>query len=176
MSPVRITPPYFSKIHFNIILPPTSVFLNTLFPSGFPTKTLMYLVSPHTCYMPCPSHPPWLHSNYTWRTVQVKKLLIMQFPPTSYNLKSSIGVCLPPAFTLVSCSAYCSTLKMEAICSSETLVDFKRITLRYIPVDSTLHNHRCENLKSYDYSIPLRSKYSPPRCVHFLYTPQFASR
>jgi hypothetical protein len=27
---------------------------------------------PHSCYMPCPSHPPWLdHSNYTWRRVQV---------------------------------------------------------------------------------------------------------
>jgi hypothetical protein len=27
--------------------------------------------------MPCPSHPPWLdHSNYTWRRVQVMKLLI----------------------------------------------------------------------------------------------------
>jgi hypothetical protein len=24
--------------------------------------------SPHSCYMPRPSHPPWLdHSNYTWR-------------------------------------------------------------------------------------------------------------
>jgi hypothetical protein len=29
-------------------------------------------------YMPCPSHPPSLdHSNYTWRRVQVMKLLIM---------------------------------------------------------------------------------------------------
>jgi hypothetical protein len=38
---------------------------------------------------------------------------------------------------------------MEAICSSETSVDFQRTTRRYIPEDSTLHNHRCENLKSY---------------------------
>jgi hypothetical protein len=55
---------------------------------------------------------------------------------------------LPPAFTLVSCSAYSSTPKMEAICSSET-VDFQWITQRYIPEDSTLHNHCCEDLKSY---------------------------
>jgi hypothetical protein len=28
----------------------------------------------HSCYMPCPSHSPWLyHSNYTWRRVQVMK-------------------------------------------------------------------------------------------------------
>jgi hypothetical protein len=55
----------------------------------------------------------------------------------------------PPAFTLVSCSAYFSTLKMEAICSSETSVDTQLTTRRYIPEDGTLHNHCCENLKSY---------------------------
>jgi hypothetical protein len=38
---------------------------------------------------------------------------------------------------------------MEAICSSETSVDFQRTTRRYIPENSTLHNHGCENLKSY---------------------------
>jgi hypothetical protein len=43
------------------------------------------------------------------------------------------------AFTLVYFSAY-STLKMEAICSSETSVDFQRATRCY---------HRCENLTSY---------------------------
>jgi hypothetical protein len=39
---------------------------------------------PHSCYRPHLSHPSWLdHSNYTWRRVQVKKLLIIQFSPTS---------------------------------------------------------------------------------------------
>jgi hypothetical protein len=33
--------------------------------------------------------------------------------------------------------------------ASETSVDFERITRRYIPEDRTLHNHRCENLKSH---------------------------
>jgi hypothetical protein len=51
----------------------------------------------------------------------------------------------------VSCSAYSSILKMEAIYSSETSIDFQRTTWRYIPEDSIVHNHRCENLKSYDY-------------------------
>jgi hypothetical protein len=32
---------------------------------------------------------------------------------------------LPPAFILASSSAYSSALKMEAICSSETSVDFQ---------------------------------------------------
>jgi hypothetical protein len=45
--------------------------------------------------------------------------------------------------------AYSSTLKKEAICSSETSVEFERTTQRYIPEDSTAHNHRCDNLKSY---------------------------
>jgi hypothetical protein len=46
-------------------------------------------------------------------------------------------LCLPTAFTQVSCSTYSSTLKMNAICSSETSVDFKRNTRRYIPEDNT---------------------------------------
>jgi hypothetical protein len=34
--------------------------------------------------MLCPPHPPWLdHSNYTWRKVEVVKLLIMRFSPSS---------------------------------------------------------------------------------------------
>jgi hypothetical protein len=50
-------------------------------------------------------------------------------------------LCMPPAFTLVSCLAYSSILKMEAICSSETSVDFQRTIQRYIPEDSTLNMH-----------------------------------
>jgi hypothetical protein len=38
---------------------------------------------------------------------------------------------------------------MEPICWSETSVDTQRTTRRYIPEDGTLHNNRCENLKSY---------------------------
>jgi hypothetical protein len=49
----------------------------------------------------------------------------------------------------VSCLAYSSTLKMEASSSSETSVGFWLTTLSSIPEDSTLHNHRCENFKSY---------------------------
>jgi hypothetical protein len=56
---------------------------------------------------------------------------------------------LPPAFTLVSCSTYSSILKMEAIFSSETSVGYEQTTQRYIPEDSTLYNHRYENLRSY---------------------------
>jgi hypothetical protein len=41
----------------------------------------------------------------------------------------------------VACLAY-STLKMEAIGSSGTLVNFYQTTWRHIPEGSTLHNHR----------------------------------
>jgi hypothetical protein len=56
-----------------------------LFLSSFHANILYaFLFSPHSCYMPCPFHTPWLdHSNYTWRRLQVMKLLIMQFSPTS---------------------------------------------------------------------------------------------
>jgi uncharacterized membrane protein len=39
--------------------------------------------------------------------------------------------CLPYALTVVSCLAY-STLKIEAICSPETSVNFQRTTRHYI--------------------------------------------
>jgi hypothetical protein len=45
---------------------------------------------------------------------------------------------------------FSSILKMEGTCSSETSVDFQRTTKRYIPEARALHNHRCENLKSYN--------------------------
>jgi hypothetical protein len=48
------------------------------------------------------------------------------------------------------CSHVCIYMKKKKeLYSSETSVDFQRTTRRYIPEDSTLHNHRCENLKSY---------------------------
>jgi hypothetical protein len=56
--------------------------------SGLPTNILcpfLFL----SCYMPYPSHPPRLgHSKYTWRRVQVMKLLIVQFSPTSRHFIS----------------------------------------------------------------------------------------
>jgi hypothetical protein len=66
------------------------------------------------------------------------------------------GLGLPLDFARVSCSAYSSTLKMEAILSSETSVNFQRTAQRNITEDSTLHNHRCENLKSYIQKVTVR--------------------
>jgi hypothetical protein len=71
---------------------------------------------------------------------------------TSSNVTSIVpcpSLCLPPAFTLVSCSGHSSTLKMEAKCSSETSVDSRRTTRRYIP--EIVLFITCENLRSYVY-------------------------
>jgi hypothetical protein len=46
---------------------------------AFPPMSYIYIpLLPHSCYMPCPSHPSWLdHTKYTWRRVQVMKLLLL---------------------------------------------------------------------------------------------------
>jgi hypothetical protein len=65
-----------------------------------------------------------------------------------YRLFSGSKVLLDTCFRLVFCSPYSSTLEIEAI-SSETSVYFQRTTRQYIPDNSALHIHCCENLKSY---------------------------
>jgi hypothetical protein len=57
----------------------------------------------------------------------------------------------------------------RAICSSEISFDFQRTTRRYIPEDSTFHNHSCENLKSYNgfYVVILSKRVTLPS-VFFL--------
>jgi hypothetical protein len=81
INPVHTTLFYSSKKHVNIIHPTMSwssqwslsYWLSHQNPIRIPLRH-------NSCYMPCPLHPPWLDdSNYTWRRVQVMKLLIMQF-------------------------------------------------------------------------------------------------
>jgi hypothetical protein len=76
---------------------------------------------------------------------------------------SSVKRCLQPPAHAGSSLADFSTLKMEAIRSSETSVHrrtakpikrhFKGTTGRYIPEDRIPHNHGCENINSYIISI-----------------------
>jgi hypothetical protein len=43
------------------------VFLVVSFLLAFPPISYMKSSSPHSCYMPCPLHPPWLHCTLiTW--------------------------------------------------------------------------------------------------------------
>jgi hypothetical protein len=54
------------------------VFLVVSFLLAFPPIIYMRSSSLHSCYMARPSHPPRLdYSNYTWRRVQIMKLLGM---------------------------------------------------------------------------------------------------
>jgi hypothetical protein len=88
--------PILPKIHFNIAHPPTSwssqwslSFWNShQYPICIP-------LIPHSCYMTCPSHPPWLvHSNYTWRRVQVMKHLKLKhiyFPNSLCGILHNTG-------------------------------------------------------------------------------------
>jgi hypothetical protein len=59
---------------------------------------------------------------------------------------------LPPGCLLVFSEPIPSTLKMEAICSSETVVETQRTIRHHIPEVDTLHNHGSKNLKSYNIS------------------------
>jgi hypothetical protein len=90
IDPIPTIPSYLSKINFNNVHPLTSwssqwslsLWLSQQYPIYIP-------LLPHSCYMPSPSHPSWLdHSNYTWRRVQVMKLFIMSFSPTSHHFIS----------------------------------------------------------------------------------------
>jgi hypothetical protein len=81
INPAHIIPSYLSKIQLNIILPPMSRSYKWSLSFWLSHQNLTcILLLPHACYMPCPSHASWLdHSNYTWRRVQVTKLLIALF-------------------------------------------------------------------------------------------------
>jgi hypothetical protein len=84
------SPSYLSKIHFNIVHPLTSWSSQWYLSFWISHQYPIYVpLLPHSCYMSCPSHYPWLdHSNYTWRRVQVMTHLIMQFSPTSCHFSS----------------------------------------------------------------------------------------
>jgi hypothetical protein len=61
------------------------------------------------------------------------------------------------------------TLKMKAIGSSETSVH-TRSTQRHIQENGILHNHRCENLKSYKFIGPLYNCYNISQITIFDWT------
>jgi hypothetical protein len=92
------------------------------------------------------THP----SNHTQHSPQYISVIYTEPQISSSVLKdfklllldhSNTSLCeeIPPAFTLVYCSAY-STLMMEAKSSFETSVDFQQTTWRYITEDNTLHH------------------------------------
>jgi hypothetical protein len=90
VNPVRTISYYHSKSYLNIVFTSTSR-SSPCSPSSrfFHQNPICISLLPNSCYMPCPSHPPWLnHSNYIWGGVQFMKLLIMQLSPISCHLIS----------------------------------------------------------------------------------------
>jgi hypothetical protein len=87
-----------------------------------------------------------LHNHRLQMCCRVYPLTRSQQIPTV----KAAGACLQSVAICSLCSSLAdfSTLKTEAICSSETSVH-TRTTRRHIPEGGILHNHRCENLKSY---------------------------
>jgi hypothetical protein len=87
IDPVHTIPSYtfLSKISKTYVF----VFLVVSFLLAFPLLSYIHSSSPHSCYMPCSSHPPWLgHSNFIWRRVEVMTLLIMKLTATSCHFVS----------------------------------------------------------------------------------------
>jgi hypothetical protein len=98
--------------------------------------------------------------------------LVAVLPPSSET-----SCCLRTSRCYMKTKAICSpkrravfeihgvTMNMETICCSETSVDFQRTTRRYIPEDRTVHNHPCENLKSYICFFPALIVFLPFRAT-----------
>jgi hypothetical protein len=75
MNPVHNLPPYYPKIHANIILPPTSTSSKFSSFHVFQSKCISDLS--HACYILRPSHPIFDHPSSIWWSVHVMKLLIL---------------------------------------------------------------------------------------------------
>jgi hypothetical protein len=76
------------------------------------------------------------------QSVEGQPLFRCSISPPSSNQRISQAkkrclLCLPLAFTSVSCLSYSSIMKMEATCSSETPVDFQSNTRQHVPEDRT---------------------------------------
>jgi len=68
MNPIHAFPSYFSDINLSSI----PVFRVVTSLHVFRLKFCVHFPLPHACYVPCPSHPPWMDhpNNITW-SVQV---------------------------------------------------------------------------------------------------------
>jgi hypothetical protein len=87
---IHTIPSCLSNIYFNIIFPPRSMSSYRYFSPWLPTRILYaFLFPPYGLYTPYPSHSYGrVHSNYTFRRVQVMKHFTTQFSPASCHFIS----------------------------------------------------------------------------------------
>jgi hypothetical protein len=131
INPIHPIQSYSSKIHFNMSTNLRLGLDSGVFPSGFPTNIPYAVLFPHSCYMPCPSCPPWLDRNYTRWRVQVMKL-IMTFSPTSCHSISSAQI-FSSATLFSKTLDLCSPLMSETKFHIHTEPQAKLLFCRWVP-------------------------------------------
>jgi hypothetical protein len=100
-------------------------------------KCCMHFSSPHACYMPRPSNPPWFnHLNNIYWKVQIMELLIMQFfqsRVTSSHLGPNILLSTLFSNTLSLCCSQCerpSFTPIKNMKQNYSFVDFNLYVFR----------------------------------------------
>jgi len=77
MHPVHTFSPYFPMIHSNIIFPSMPKSSAWFLPFIFSNRNFVCISHrSYPCYMPCPSHPPWLyHLNNIWSDITLVSII-----------------------------------------------------------------------------------------------------
>jgi hypothetical protein len=99
-NPIHTLRTYFPEIHFNIIIPSTTKFIEWLFPSGFPTKMFWTFLSPNACYMPSSS---WLVYYIIHFKEQKTMMLFINYAASfSLTLLYAVRLKCPPVHPVLS--------------------------------------------------------------------------
>jgi hypothetical protein len=102
-------------------------------------KNAEHKITIYNTIMVCVANKVSSHQNFPQPHINYGGYEVLGAVTIKSSIFWNINICFLPAFTLASCSAYSSTMMMEAACFSETSDDFQWATWRYIQKDRTLH-------------------------------------